>query len=431
MNRIVALVTLLVLAAPVLGATTVGAQDDVVTVTVHVTDVDGEDVRGATVTVSHDDQEQTDTTRSNGQALFDVSHGATITVETEADGLVRNKPERVSNVEESRTVPVEMHPAGNATITVSDEGAPLEGATVTFRKYGQSVRAAEGTAGADGVVSAAEIERGDYEVTVERPGYYGEEIDLTVGEDAAAEVAVESGDVDVEFTVVDEHFEEPRPQPAEITILADGDRVAAITTNDRGQRGLDLAVNTEYDIVVESDGYETLETKLTVGEEDREVTYDIRRTDALTVEPLNDRVVVGQSVRLEVVDEYDEPVVGADVLVDGSAVTTTDEDGAATVEIDRTGDVEITAEADGVSSAVAVVEGVSPDGEATETATDESEDTATEDEPEATSTEEAEETDTETPDEAGVDAGDDGSPGFTALVAVAALALATIALRRR
>lgn len=439
MNRFVVLVTLLVVAAPVLGATSVGAtsvgaQDDVVTVTVHVTDVDNEDVRGVTVTVSHGDEEQTDTTRSNGQALFDVPRGATITVETEADGLVRNSPKRVRDVDESQTVSVQMYPTGNATITATDGGAPVEDATVRFRKYGQSVIAAQGTTDGDGVFSAADIEQGDYEVTVERPGYYGVETDLTVGDDAGADVALESGEVDVDFTVVDEHFEEPQPQRAEITIRDGGDRVAAITTNDRGQRGLDLAVNTEYEVVVEADGYETLETDLTVGEEAVAVTYDIRRTGALVVEPLNDRVVVGQSVRLEVVDEYGEPVAGADVLVDGSAAATTDDDGAASVAIERTGDVEITAEADGVTSDVVTVEGVSPDGESTETATDESDGTATEDGSGATATEESPEdtdTDTEEPDESGVDGGEgsDGTPGFTALLAVVALAM--VALRRR
>lgn len=415
MTRTALFVTVLVLSAALLSAAPLGAADDAVTLTVSVTDDGGEAVRGATVTVSYDGDEQSRETLSSGRAAFDVPRGATVTVETEHDALVKNNPETVRNVDDHTEVGVTMYPAASVDVTVVDD-EPIERATVTVRKVGQTKAAAAGTTGSDGVFSADGLERGDYTIRVVKSGYHEASTRVSATEEASAELAIEEGSATVDFTVVDENFEEARPIRAEITVANDGDRVATISTNDRGTAGVKLAVNTRYTVTIEKDGYDSLERSLSVRESDRAAVYGIDRTPRLSLEPMNDRVVVGQNVAVDVTDEYGEAVADATVLVDGEARTTTDEGGSAVIAIDSTGDVELTAERDGVTSSVAVVEGVSTDEDG-ETNAD------------SGTGADADESDGGEGGERAIE--DDGSPGFSAVVALAALSLASALITRR
>jgi PGF-CTERM protein len=169
-----------------------------------------------------------------------------------------------------------------------------------------------------------------------------------------------------------------------------------------------VPVNRDYEVTVSKDGYVSASRSVSVDERPEQVSFIINREPAIGVDAANDRVVVGESTRLTVTDEYDEPVAGATVSVGGSEVGTTGEDGTYDVEIPEAGNTTVEVRAEGLSDSV-TVEGVDPGGEATPTATPTATETTT--------------TATQTETEGG------GSPGFGALAAVLAL-LALVALAR-
>ena len=110
---------------------TVSAQEQT-TMTVSVTDGNGDPISDAEVTASWGDGEGTDTTRANGNALIDVPTGADIEVSVEHPDYVQNIPKTVDDPD--NTVSIEMLEPGAAEITVVDEenGEPVEDVQLTL-----------------------------------------------------------------------------------------------------------------------------------------------------------------------------------------------------------------------------------------------------------------------------------------------------------
>lgn len=379
-----------------------------VTLTVTVVDGDGETVSGVDLTARWADGEATERTRANGQALVDVPEGSDVRIAVAHDEYVRNDPHRVIDAA-GGPVTVEVARKGSAVVRVTDGDRALPDARVTIARDGDAV--AEGTTDDNGAFTSGTIERGSYDLHVVKPGYYAIDRTLSVSGDVFRTVSVERGTATVQVRVVDDRFDPPRQLGATVRMGS----LATLNTSDENRVTVGVPVNSVFEVRVSKEGYRSTTERLEVGEEARSVTYDVRRTPALTVTPANTRVVVDQTVRVEVTDEYGDPIAGAAILLDGREVATTDGQGVARVGIDAAGEHELGARHDGVSADSAVVEGVRPGADVTATPTP----TPT---AESTATATARTTST-------------GGPGFTGPVAVVAVALSLAGaaglLRRR
>lgn len=421
MRLTVVLVGIAMLVSPV--AVTVGAgatpastgTTEDVTLRVTVVNAEGGPLGNAEVTVAYGDQERTKETVSNGEVLFDVPEGATVEITPSHPMLVKNNPRTVDDIGSDTAVTVRMYQPATATLSVVDSnGNPVEDVDVQLRKEGRALIADRGTTATDGTYTTPSLERGNYSVRVTKPGYYTRQETTTLSGDVDSTLEIEQGSVSVEFTVLDPQFDPPEPVQASLTVEDASGTIGTFQTDRSGTRGVTLDVNTRYTVTVEKDGYDSVSDTFRVGETDRNETFEIRRTPQLTVEPANTQVVVGQSLRVTVTDEYDEPAAGADVRVDGETVATTDENGAATLTIERADEVELSAVNGSVQSATVLVEGVEPRTDPPTNGTTET--TAATTEAPTTTTAE----------------GDGGStPGFGVAVAVVALAAAALLARLR
>jgi PGF-CTERM protein len=397
-----------------------GTTDTDVTLRVSVVNTQGTGLGNAEVTVSYDGEEQTRETVSNGEALFDVPEGATVEITPSHPMLVKNNPVTVENVEGNTDVTVTMYPAATGDISVVDgSGNAVADADVQLRKEGRTVIAATGTTGSDGTYTTPSLERGNYTVRITKPGYYAESRTVTLSDDTDVPVEVEQGSVTADFNVVDSHFDPAEPIAANIEIEDASGTIGTFQTDTSGSRSVSLDVNTRYSVTVEREGYESVTRTFRIGERDRSQTFEIVRTPRLTVEPMNTQVVVGQTLRVTVTDEYDELAVGADIRIDGETVGTTDDSGQATIRVEQTGEVELSAANGSVESPAVVIEAFEP---RTDTPTETATATATANATPAATTQAPATTET---------AEDGGTPGFGVAVALVALAIAALLARVR
>jgi len=407
------------------GASTTDATTADVTITVNVVDADGNPVSGANVTVAYDDTTRTSETFANGKAFFDVPDGADVSVDVSADELALNRAKTLSNVDAETTVNVTMYPAATAVLTVQTPNEqPVEDARVRMRKDGDVLTSVSGRTAANGTFAAAGVEEGNYTVTVTAAGYYSTTESFVVSNRAGKTVTVEPGSVTVNFATVDGHFADERPLNANVE-LYDGDEfVSNISTGESGQRRVSLDVNTNYRAVVKKSGYQRESRVVSTGESDSSVTFAINRTPTLSIEAANAQVVTGQTVRVSVADEYDEPVNDASVRVGGETVAATDENGEAVVTIESAGSVEVVA-TKGDLEATTTVRGVTPSTDTTTATTTVTTTTVTTTTAAPTTTTEAVTTTSED--------GSDGlpTPGFGSVAALVAVALSLLALARR
>lgn len=388
----------------------VAAGQSDVTLTVTVVDGNGNTLSGVDLSATWDDGDGgpvNESTRSNGQALIDVPSGANVTITVHDDRYVRNAPLEVTDAS-TRDVEVPVSLSGTATVEAVDDGGSVDRAVV--RLYRDGDRVVDGRTGDDGSLTTREIERGEYEVRVWKEGYLRNATDLTVDGDVTERVEIRQDSRLLRVRVADDHFSPPRPvADANVTV---GDR-GTVTTLSNGETTVQVPVNTWYDVSVSKGGYETNATSVRVGESAVSRNLTIRRTPAITLEPANRRVVVGETVQVTVTDEYGDPVADATVRVEGEDAGRTDEQGATRVPVDRAGVHNLTASLDSLE-AEATVEGVSAGGDETGTAS-----------PTATATSSEEPTETATP----ITTDEDG-PGFSVLAALAGVIVGSLALRR-
>jgi PGF-CTERM protein len=427
---ITTLLVVSVLAPAAVGGAT--AQDDTVTVTLAVVDANGDPVGNTDLTVTWADGDggpKNVTTASNGKAFVDVPNGSDITVEINDDDFVRNRPFERNNVRsEEIQVPVAM--SGQATISVVGEsGSPVPDAEVRVRE-GSTIETL--TTDENGEVMTDRIEQRSesqaYELVVEKPGYFDLESTLTVTGEVNKTVTLRSGTRTLNFRVVDDHFDPPRAiENARVRIPDIG---YSSQTFESGETSTSVPVNREYTVQVNKEGYSSAGKRVAVEEESKDVTVQISRANDLTVEATNDRVVVGESTRIRVYDEYDELVPNAQVTVGGENVGRTSQTGEFDVRINSSGNVTIEVSDAGETASV-TVQGVEI-GEDPSTPTPDpstptpvvSTPTPTPDPTTPTPTPEDETTDDETT------SGDSG-PGFGVAAALAALAAALVLARRR
>ena len=369
---LVVLTGLLFVALP-LGTGAVAA-DDVVTLTVTVEDRNGNPVGNAELTAAWEDGERTAVTASNGRAFIDVPEDADVRLTIEHDDFVRNEPYLVENATE-RDVTVGVARKGSIAFEATRNDAAIEDTEIVVRKDGD--RVVSGSTDADGRFDTGAIERGEYTVTVTKPGHFDQSHTVSVEGDVTRELRLERGSVNLSVTVRDDRLED-RP-PIEDATVRIGD-VATVRTLDGGEATARVPVNTRLSVSVSKDGYIEATESIRIRESDHELTMNTSREPLLSMTSSNERVVVGERVTLTVVDEYGDAVDGATVRRNGESVGRTDADGALAVRMDEPGRYELVADRDGVESEPVSIRVVSDEDDTpTETPTETPADTPTED----------------------------------------------------
>lgn len=337
---------------------------DVVTLTVTVQTEAGEPVGSADLTATWDGGSTTEDTASNGKAFLDVPAGSTVEIAVDHPEYIRNNPYVIEDVSEEDTT-ITVYERASATFAVEDGDGPVDDANVLLFRH-DSVAVNEQTE--NGEVTTGQIEAGEYTLVVKKDGYYEvtEEIQLEAGENPAKTVEIEQGTVTLELNVTDPYFDPPRPIAQ---VRAEVNEVGSVQTQSNGQQQINVPVNTERTITFDKEGYDPVERTVQVREESLSLNVSIHRADAIEVTVLNDQVVVGQPVFLEVVDEYGDPLANGTVLLDGESVATTDADGRARLTVDTEGEHSLRVQKDGIDSGETVVKGVIASESPTETAT--------------------------------------------------------------
>jgi PGF-CTERM protein len=401
----IGLLTLLVGAGVVAG--TAAAQSQV-TLTVTVVDQDGDPLSGIDISATWNDGAggpSNETTRANGQALIDVPEGANVTLQIHDDEYVRNVPYVVEDAE-TESIDVAVSESATATVNaVNGDGQPAENARIRLYRDGNYV--VDMNAGSDGTITTRPVEEGEYSVIVTKPGFYRNLTTVPVSGETTTTVRIREGSVLLQATVVDDHFDDPRPiRGANLQVESDNGFDGTVPTLSDGTASVSVPVNDRYDVTVTKEGYETIERRVSVAEDEKSIDVEIQRTPEITLSPDNRQVVVDANVRLTVTDEYDEPVANATVTRNGTEVGQTDADGEITATVPTAGNVTFTATSGDLTTTTNVT-AFRPDGETTNGAATTPEQTAT-----------------ETTDGSG--------PGFTvALTMAALLAVAVLARRRR
>jgi PGF-CTERM protein len=386
--------------APAAGLATQSTEQ--VTLTVTVVDQSGNPLDDAELSATWDGGGPVNaTTAGNGKAFLDVAEGADVTIRVDRSFYVRNRPYVVENASE-REVTVEMAQRGQATVVVRDANGRVSDAIVRMFQDGRPVVNAR--TGSDGTFTTPQIERDEYTLITFKEGYLRNRTTVAVEGNVRQAMRIEQSTVLATFRVRDDHFDPAQPLTgANVTVPG----VADVTTQSNGEVTVSVPVNDRYEIDVTKPGYETVTRDLDVEESAVSLNATIRRIPAINITTDNQRIVVGEPVRVTVTDEYDDPVANASVSLDGSTVGETNANGVISVPIESAGNHTIGANARDLSASAAV-EGVQP---------------APEETPTATPTPTAVPTTTEPSGAIG--------PGFGALAAVLALLAVAVLARRR
>ncbi|MFW5937765.1 MAG: carboxypeptidase regulatory-like domain-containing protein [Halanaeroarchaeum sp.] len=361
MRFIGVLLSLLVVGSVLAGAPGVASAQSEVTLTVSVSTTDGDAVGGATLAATWDDGSTEETTASNGKAFVDVPEGANVSIAVSHANYTRNGPVEVPDAS-AQDVEITVAEKGTATIRVRDDDGAVDDARVVLEKDGTTVLDAETT---DGRAQSDTIEEGTYDLSVTKSRYYETVREIVVENDTTERVRLERGSVTLTVNVTDDYFEPPRPVPSATVDIED---VGSVMTQSDGTQQVNVPVNSELDVTVSKDGYDSVDRVLTVEESPANLSVDVDRSAALHVETMSENVVVGERVLVTVTDEYDDPVSDADVFVGEESVATTGEDGTATVRIESAGEQSITASKNATTSEPVTVNGVAT-GDTTTTAT--------------------------------------------------------------
>ncbi|MFB6122244.1 MAG: carboxypeptidase-like regulatory domain-containing protein [Haloferacaceae archaeon] len=380
----------------------VGAQQELVTLTVTVADQSDRPIADVELTATWDGGSTTETTASNGQALVDVPKGADVTIRVSHPDYVRNDPYRVTDAT-GGPVDVPVWRKGSLVVDVTDGEGDVRGARVVVRHKRRVVKT--GTTGSDGEYATGPLQFGDYTLTVSKPGYYTEDGSIRVTGETRKPVTIERGSVTVDFNVTDPHFDPPRPVGGvELTLGGYG----TVETLRNGEASARLPVNTDLSVTAEKEGYRRVTRDFSVNESAKSVSLSMRRTPNLTLTPVNRRVVAGERVVVEVTNAYGDPVAGVPVYRDDARAGTTNDEGELAVRLDDPGNHSLYARSDDVRSESVTVRAISA---GTDTATPTATRTAT---PTATTT-----ADSSVP-----------APGFTPTLAVLALLVVAFLFRR-
>lgn len=339
----------------------VAAGQNQVTLTVTVVDGDGDPVSDADLTAEWNGGDATETTRSNGQALIDVPEDTDVTITVDHPEYVRNQPYEVEDAS-GEEVEIGVVESGTATIEVVDDG-PLADAIVRLRQDGNLV--VNTRTGSDGTLTTDAIEQDTYRLTTLKEGYERNRTDLVVDGSVEQTMRVSEGSVVLTVTAMDDHFDPAQSVRNATVSVAD---IGSVRTLSGGEATISIPVNDEYEVTVDKGAYDANTTTVDVSEDPVARNVTINRSPLVNVTAANDRIVVGESVRVTVVDEYGEAIEGATISLDGAEVGSTDADGELDVTIEGADEHTIHAAAeDGSLTDTTTVEGIEPDADETVT----------------------------------------------------------------
>jgi hypothetical protein len=307
---------------------------------------------GVTLVASWEDGETRATTASNGKVFMDVPRGASVEITLDDPEYTRNQPYRIRVATEKEHT-IEVARKAEVDVVVSDAEGPIADANVVLRQDDTAV--VTGRTDANGVFQSGTIEQGRYTVSVVKSGYYQTTREIIVAGSPERSVTIERGRVDYDVVVEDDHFDPAEPV-ADATVSIE--RVGDLTTDGRGAVATLLPVNSELRVQVSKDGYETTTRTVSVDESRGSLTLSISREPSLSLTAVNERVVAGEVVPIEVTNAYGEPAADVELLLDGDPVGRTDANGEATVRIDEPGDHDIQARRGGTTSETVTVRGI-------------------------------------------------------------------------
>ncbi len=350
--------------AVAVGAAGVGAAQDgeEVLLEVELVDDDGDPITNrsqATVTVEWDDEDTNAMIFSDGIARADVPEGADITVRVTHEKLIKNHPIEVEDYDGDR-LEATLFPRATAIVGAEDEDESLRNVSVELEKETDRMPAASGLTDENGEFTTPEIEEGDYEVRLVKPGYRSEQAEVTVTDETEVEYELTAANVNLDIRTQDNRTEEAIG--ANISVRTNGNEIkTAQTSAERGIETLSLPVNDDYTVRIQSDGYRPLIRSVDIEEADREITLDLTREPRIRIEPGNTQIVAEQELRVEVTDEYGDPVEGATVSLN-DATGETNEDGVVTLTPESVGEYNLTAEIDELEAEPVQVSVVAGDG---------------------------------------------------------------------
>lgn len=415
--------------------TVVSQQQQKTDIDVIVEDRNGNRLSDIEVVVSGSEGEiESDTTTSQGSALLEgpVNQRVELTVNDTDGEFVRNlQPLRVRTSTLDGPVTIQMAPRGQIDFSVVDSnGEQIQDARLRLSHLDDPRNVETVFTDADGTATVSNIEQRTYSVDVLRAGYNRAEATVELNSDSnTSTVELERNSVNVDITVVDDHFEEPRPLDG-VTVDIPKTGGSPLPTDD-GQTQARLPVNDDYQLTTLLDGYQETTTVLSLGQAPTDIQLQTQRDPSLSINQLQNAIVVGQPTQVTVTNAYDEPVEDAAVSLNGETVGRTDTQGQIVFNITQAGNNTIEASANGLSDST-TLQGVDPNAGADDSnntddsdSTDDTDDGATDD------------TDADGDDGSG-DNTDDGSgsadaigPGFGLLAAAGGLlALALLARRR-
>ncbi len=364
------------------------------------------------------------TSTSQGRVLLDVPANERVefTVNDTDGEYVRNhQPVRVRPASLNEPVRIQMAVRGQIDFTVVDtNGEPIEEARLRLTHDDDPRTVDTIFTDENGKALITDIEQRNYSVNAVRAGYNitQETVELA-GSGTTSTIELESNRVNVDFTVVDDHFEEPRPlDGATVDIEGVG---SPIPTDGNGETQARLPVNDNYQITVLLDGYQETTTTLRLDQTPTEVELQTQRDPSISVNQLQNAIVVGQPTQVTVTNSYDEPVGNARVSLNGNSVGRTDAQGQIVFNITEAGSNTIEAEANGLSAST-TLEGVDPNA-TPDDGTDNADDGQQTDDGAEDSDDESADDDSGSADAIG--------PGFGLLAAVGALLTLALLARRR
>ena len=403
-------------------------QQQLVEVEIIVEDPNGDRLSDIEVVASWgENQSSSDTTTSQGRVLLDVpanEHVEFTVNDTDGEFVRNHQPRRVLPNRIDGPITIQMAVRGQIDFTVVDTSdEPVEGARLRLTHDDDERTVTTIFTDENGDALVSDIEQRTYRVNVLRAGYNTTQETVELSADATAStIEIESHRVNVDFTVFDDHFEEPEPlEGATVDIESVG---SPIPTDENGETQARLPVNDNYELTVLLDGYQETTTTLRLGQEPTAVELQTQRDPSISINQLQDAIVVGQPTQVTITNAYDEPVENAMVSLNDESVGQTDAQGQIVFNITETGTNTIEASASGLSAST-TLEGIDPDadsGDDTDDGTDDSMDDGAEG----------------TTGDASADDSDDDSgsadaigPGFGLLAAVGAVLTIALLARRR
>jgi hypothetical protein len=331
--------------------------DDMVTLTIEVVNPStNQRLGGVTLLATWDGGESRATTASNGMVFIDVPEAASVEITPDDPSYTRNEPYFI-RVATEREHTIEVFRKADIDVSVRDAEGPVANARVALSQDG--IEAVSGRTDTDGQFRSGTIAQGRYTVTVVKAGYYRTTQDVIVAGSPEETVQIERGRVDYDVVVEDPHFDPAEPvSNATVSIEGAGESV----TDDRGSTASLLPVNSELEVTVSKEGYESVTRTVTTNESAGSLAFELSREPGLSLTALNERTVVGEMVPVEVTNAYGEPASGVTILVDGEAVAQTDQNGRATVRIEEPGDRSLQARRGGTTSESVTVRGIGEGG---------------------------------------------------------------------